>query len=148
MWNNDIEVSLCRPAEESESFYRNGEGDELIFVHEGSGTLETVFGELSYREHDYVVIPRGTTYRFVPDADRSFWFSTPGAAFAVIAWPVASLGFSFYLSNFAGRGLTYGSLGTAVGLLVFLYISAWIVLLGAEINEVIYRTRRRRIQRR
>jgi uncharacterized BrkB/YihY/UPF0761 family membrane protein len=35
-----------------------------------------------------------------------------------------------------------------VGLLVFLYISAWIVLLGAEINEVIYRTRRRRIQRR
>ena len=87
-------------------------------------------------------------YRFVPDADRSFWSATSGAAFAVIAWPIASLGFSFYLSNFAGRGLTYGSLGTAVGLLVFLYISAWIVLLGAEINEAVYRTRRRRIQRR
>jgi membrane protein len=87
-------------------------------------------------------------YRFLPDADRSFWSSTPGAAFAVIAWPIASLGFSFYLSNFAGRGLTYGSLGTAVGLLVFLYISAWIVLLGAEINEAVYRTRRRRTQRR
>jgi membrane protein len=83
-------------------------------------------------------------YRFLPDADRWFWSSTPGAAFAVIAWPVASVGFSFYLSNFAGRGLTYGSLGTAVGLLVFLYISAWIVLLGAEINEAVYRTRRRR----
>jgi membrane protein len=87
-------------------------------------------------------------YRFVPDSDRPFWFATPGAAFAVIAWPVASVGFSFYLSNFAGRGLTYGSLGTAVGLLVFLYISAWIVLLGAEINEAVYRTRRRRVQRR
>jgi membrane protein len=87
-------------------------------------------------------------YRLVPDADRSFWSATPGAAFAVIAWPIASLGFSFYLSNFAGRGLTYGSLGTAVGLLVYLYISAWIVLLGAEINEAVYRTRRRRIQRR
>jgi membrane protein len=86
-------------------------------------------------------------YRFVPDADRSFWFSTPGAAFAVIAWPVASLGFSFYLSNFADRGLTYGSLGTAVGLLVYLYISAWVVLLGAEINQAVYRTRRRQIQR-
>jgi membrane protein len=78
-------------------------------------------------------------YRFVPDTDRSFWSATPGAAFAVIAWPVASLGFSFYLSNFAGRGLTYGSLGTAVGLLVYLYFSAWIVLLGAEINEAVYR---------
>ncbi|HYQ83996.1 MAG TPA: YihY/virulence factor BrkB family protein [Rubrobacter sp.] len=87
-------------------------------------------------------------YRFVPDTDRSFWSATPGALFAVIAWAIASLGFSFYLTNFADRGLTYGSLGTAVGLLVFLYISAWIVLLGAEINEVIYRTRRRRIQRR
>jgi membrane protein len=78
-------------------------------------------------------------YRFVPDTDRSFWSATPGAAFAVIAWPIASLGFSFYLSNFAGRGLTYGSLGTAVGLLVFLYISAWLVLLGAEINGAVYR---------
>jgi membrane protein len=65
----------------------------------------------------------------------------PGAGVAVIAWPIASLGFSFYLSNFAGRGLTYGSLGTAVGLLVYLYISAWVVLLGAEINEAVYRTR-------
>jgi membrane protein len=87
-------------------------------------------------------------YRFAPDTDRPFWFATPGAAFAVIAWPVASLGFSFYLSNIAGRGLTYGSLGTAVGLLVFLYISAWVVLLGAEINEAVYRTRRRRAQER
>ena len=45
-------------------FYRNGEGDEVIFVHEGSGTLETIFGDVPYREGDYVVIPRGTTYRF------------------------------------------------------------------------------------
>jgi membrane protein len=78
-------------------------------------------------------------YRFLPDTDRSFWSATPGAAFAVIAWPIASLGFSIYLSTFAGRGLTYGSLGTAVGLLVFLYISSWVVLLGAEINEAVYR---------
>src|SRR5918994_349188 len=57
-------------------------------------------------------------YRFVPDTSRSFWSATPGALFAVIAWAIASLGFSFYLTNFADRGLTYGSLGTAVGLLV------------------------------
>jgi membrane protein len=79
-------------------------------------------------------------YHIVPDTDRSFWSATPGAAFAVIAWVIASLGFSFYLANFADRGLTYGSLGTAVGLLVYLYISAWVVLLGAEINAAVYRT--------
>jgi membrane protein len=79
-------------------------------------------------------------YRIVPDTDRSFWFATPGAVFAVIAWAIASLGFSYYLANFANRGLTYGSLGTAVGLLVYLYLSAS-VLLGAEINAAVYRMR-------
>jgi membrane protein len=80
-------------------------------------------------------------YRFVPDTDRSFWSGTPGALFAVIAWAIASLGFSFYLANFAARGLTYGSLGTAVGLLVYLYLSASVVLLGAEINAAVHRLR-------
>jgi membrane protein len=80
-------------------------------------------------------------YRFVPDTDRSFWSAAPGALFAVIAWAIASLGFSFYLANFADRGLTYGSLGTAVGLLVYLYLSASVVLLGAEINAAVHRLR-------
>jgi membrane protein len=84
-------------------------------------------------------------YRFVPDADRSFWSATPGALFAVIAWAIASLGFSFYLANFADRGLTYGSLGTAVGLLVYLYLSASVVLMGAEINAAFYHLRRGQI---
>jgi membrane protein len=76
-------------------------------------------------------------YHIVPDTDRSFWSATPGALFAVIAWAIASVGFSLYLANFASRGLTYGSLGTAVGLLVYLYLSALVVLLGAEINAAI-----------
>jgi membrane protein len=84
-------------------------------------------------------------YRFVPDTDRSFWSATPGALFAVIAWAIASLGFSFYLTTFADRGLTYGSLGTAVGLLVYLYLSASVVLLGAEVNAAVYGLRRGRI---
>src|SRR3712207_6614499 len=84
-------------------------------------------------------------YRFVPDTDRSIWSGTLGALFAVIAWAIASLGFSFYLANFADRGLTYGSLGTAVGLLVYLYLSASVVLLGAEINAAVYHIRRGRI---
>ena len=53
-------------------FYRNGEGDEVVFVHEGKGTLETIFGDLPYREGDYIVIPRGTTYRFVPEGEQRY----------------------------------------------------------------------------
>ena len=46
MWNSDLEVSICRPEAEAEVFYRDGEGDEMFFVCEGSGTLETVFGSV------------------------------------------------------------------------------------------------------
>jgi membrane protein len=79
-------------------------------------------------------------YHIVPDTNQSFWFATPGAVFAVIAWAITSLGFSFFLANFADRGLTYGSLGTAVGLLVYLYLSASVILLGAEINAALHRS--------
>jgi homogentisate 1,2-dioxygenase len=80
MFNDDVEIAVCRPEIDQEYFFRNGEGDEVIFVHEGSGELETTFGTLPYRPHDYVVIPRGTTYRFRPaDADQLYLtFHTPG----------------------------------------------------------------------
>ena len=79
MWNADVEISLCCPTEPMDFFYRNGEGDEVIFVHEGSGTLETIFGDLRYKAGDYVVVPRGTTYRFVPEGpQRHLVFESPG----------------------------------------------------------------------
>ena len=79
MWNDDVEISLCRPSESMDYFFRNGEGDEVIFVHEGSGTLETIFGELPYAEGDYVVVPRGTTHRWEPDGEQHWVvFHTPG----------------------------------------------------------------------
>jgi homogentisate 1,2-dioxygenase len=68
MWNSDVEISLCRPSGQMDYFFRNGEGDEVIFVHEGGGTLETIFGDVPYKDGDYIVIPRGTTYRFLADA--------------------------------------------------------------------------------
>jgi homogentisate 1,2-dioxygenase len=79
MWNQDVEISIARPTAGMDFFYRNGEGDEVIFVHEGSGTLETIFGDLPYREGDYVVIPRGTTYRFANGGpERHLVFESPG----------------------------------------------------------------------
>jgi membrane protein len=56
----------------------------------------------------------------------------------VLAWAIASVGFSVYLANFANYGVTYGSLGAAVGLLVYLDISASIVLAGAEMNAALH----------
>ena len=79
MWNNDVEISLCRPATTMDYFFRNGEGDEVVFVHEGSGVLETIFGDVPYKEGDYIVIPRGTTYRFEPQGPQRYLvFETPG----------------------------------------------------------------------
>ena len=50
-----------------------------IFVHEGSGTLETTFGDVPYKDGDYIVVPRGTTYRFVPEGEQRYLvFETPG----------------------------------------------------------------------
>ena len=80
MWNGDIEAAICKPEAQADGFYRNGEGDELFFVHEGSGTLETVFGSVPFKQHDYVYVPRGTTYRFELDSTPQLWlvFHTPG----------------------------------------------------------------------
>jgi homogentisate 1,2-dioxygenase len=80
MWNGDIEAAICKPESETETFYRNGEGDELFFVHEGGGTLETIFGSVPFAEHDYIYVPRGTTYRFSLDSTPQLWlvFHTPG----------------------------------------------------------------------
>ena len=50
------------------TFYRNGVADELLFVHEGSGVCDTIFGPLRYGPGDYLVLPIGTTWRLDPDA--------------------------------------------------------------------------------
>ena len=81
MFNNDVIIWYVRPTDAMQSYYRNGQGDEIIFVHEGEGTLRTMFGPLRYRAGDYVVIPRGTIYQVVADegsAQRHWIYETPG----------------------------------------------------------------------
>jgi membrane protein len=77
-------------------------------------------------------------YRFGPNANQRFRSVFPGAALCVVLWAVSSVACSFYLANFARYGVTYGSLGAAVGLLFYLYICASVVLMGAELNAAIY----------
>jgi homogentisate 1,2-dioxygenase len=64
--NDDVVISIANAQRPMEYFYRNTGGDELLFIHSGSGAIESQFGELAYRAHDYLVIPTGTTYRVVP----------------------------------------------------------------------------------
>jgi len=78
-YNADVTFGVVRPAAPMERFYRNGEMDEMYFVHEGHGTLETVFGPIEYGPGDYLVIPIGTTYRVIPGGDpqRMLWLECP-----------------------------------------------------------------------
>ena len=61
--NDDVVLARCRPAKPQDELFRNADADEVLFVHAGRGTLHTVFGPLPFREFDYIVIPRCTTYR-------------------------------------------------------------------------------------
>ena len=76
-----------------------------------------------------------TLYRFGPDRDHARWiWLTPGSLLAALIWLLVTLGFGFYVANFGSYNATYGSLGAAVVLLTWLYLSAYILLLGAELN--------------
>jgi membrane protein len=87
-------------------------------------------------------------YWAVPNVNRGFRLITPGAALSVIVWAGASLAFSFYLANFADYSVVYGNLGAAVALLLYFYISATVLLLGAEVNATICdRTSNRRVRK-
>ncbi|MCZ8529090.1 YihY/virulence factor BrkB family protein [Alteromonas sp. PRIM-21] len=77
-------------------------------------------------------------YRYAPHRREAQWrWVTPGSLFATILWLVASFGFSFYLNEFASYNKTYGSVGGIIILLMWLYISAYIILIGAEVNSAI-----------
>lgn len=65
--NDDVEMSVCQPESQLEYHYKNGQGDELIFMHYGSGTLYTMFGTLKFGVKDYIVMPKGVIYKIVFD---------------------------------------------------------------------------------
>lgn len=76
-----------------------------------------------------------TLYRYGPDRAEPKWtWLTPGSAFTTILWLAVTLGFGFYVANFGSYDATYGTLGGAIVLLTWLYLSAYILLLGAELN--------------
>jgi membrane protein len=85
-----------------------------------------------------LMLAAAVIYYVVPNVDQPIRFITPGAIIAVLAWILASIGFSVYVSIIADYNATYGSLGGIVVLLFYFFISAAVLLLGAEINAEVY----------
>ena len=81
-----------------------------------------------------------TIYRFAPSRPPcpESWLKA-GSAFATLGWIAATVGFAFYVRNFGNYNATYGALGAVIVFLTWLYISAYIILLGAELNRVLER---------
>jgi homogentisate 1,2-dioxygenase len=64
LYNDDVAISVASPEHEDRFFFRNAQGDEIVYVAEGAGVLETILGSLAFRAGDYLVIPRGVLHRY------------------------------------------------------------------------------------
>ncbi len=70
--NSDLTISVAAPTKgNSDYFFKNSDNDEVIFIHEGTGKLKTIFGEIPFEYGDYLVIPRGTIYQFEFDTTQN-----------------------------------------------------------------------------
>jgi membrane protein len=76
-------------------------------------------------------------FYFAPDAEQQWIWITPGSILATALWLLASLGFRFYVTNFGSYTATYGIIGGVIVLLLWFYVSALAVLVGAELNAEI-----------
>lgn len=91
----------------------------------------------------FFMVALAVLYRLAPSRNDAKWrWVTPGSVVAVLLWLVASIAFSVYIGNFASYNETYGSLGAVVGVLMWFWVSAYLVILGAELNaEIEHQTR-------
>lgn len=87
-----------------------------------------------------VVTAAACLYRYAPSRPKAKWkWLSPGALIATAVWLLATAGFGFYASNFGNYNATYGSLGAVVVLLTWLWLSAFVFLIGAELNAELER---------
>ena len=80
-FNNEVVLATASPQKNTDFFYKNGSADELLFIHQGSGLLESMFGNLQFAEGDYIIIPRGIIYKmtFKSDQNRMLVIESAGA---------------------------------------------------------------------
>jgi len=124
----------------------------LVLVFLGGSLAEDVFGAIGLGDTAAAIwgiarwpaavcsmmVLYAVLYYAAPNVEvRRFQLITPGAVFGVLLWIVASVAFFLYVSNFSSYGATYGAFAGAVILLVWLWLSSFVMLLGAELNAVI-----------
>jgi len=84
--NNDCHIVLSAPKKSTKDyFYKNSDADEVIFVHEGTGTMKSIFGDLKFSYGDYLVIPRGIIYQMEFDTKDNRLFIVE--SFSPIQYP-------------------------------------------------------------
>lgn len=86
-----------------------------------------------------VCVALGLVYYFGPDAEQDWAWVTPGAVAATVLWLLSSLGFKFYIANFTDYNAAYGAVGGIIVVLLWFYVSALAILVGAEMNAEIER---------
>jgi membrane protein len=85
-----------------------------------------------------VLLALSVLYRFGPAPRGARWrWITPGSIFATVSWTLGSALLSWYLANFANYDATYGSLGAAIGMMMWMWMSSIVVLTGAQLNAVL-----------
>lgn len=79
LMNKDVQIGTQAPSANTSYFFKNADADEILFVHEGSGKLLSIYGELKFSYGDYIVIPRGTIYKMEFDSahNRHFVVESP-----------------------------------------------------------------------
>ncbi|MXV43844.1 YihY family inner membrane protein [Saccharibacter sp. 17.LH.SD] len=94
----------------------------------------------------FVFVAVTLLYRIAPCRDWTLWrLIVPGAGVATVLWVIASLGFSWYVSHFASYSATYGPLGAVAAIMMWLFVSAYVVLFGAVINAELEENARRKL---
>jgi membrane protein len=77
-----------------------------------------------------------TLYRYAPSRENARWeWITPGSLFTAVTWVLLTLAFAYYVTSVADYNATYGSLGAVIALLTWMYLSAYVFVIGAELNS-------------
>ena len=114
----------------------------LAFLGASAGA-KLLIGSISFAAMvGFVLIALGLLYRFGPAGSNRCTYA-PGAAIATVIWLIGSWAFGLYVGHFAASSATYGPLATLIGLMMWFYLTAYIVLFGAEINAALDREARR-----
>jgi len=124
----------------------------LMLLFLGGGIASDLLGEIGLGDSAVMVwnilrwpgallvamLVYAVVYYAAPNVEiRHFRYITPGAVFGVVLWIVASAAFFFYVSSFSSYSATYGAFATVVILLIWLYLTSAVLLLGAELNAVV-----------